>query len=94
MTEEEKYLSYQEASEIVGRVMEEEHIREPNRRILTVYDKENDKELCWFDADEILAEIKSGKKDCGKKKCIEDDATKVAAVELVMRRIPAWVVEK
>ena len=35
--------------------MEEEHLHESNRRILTVYSI-NGKELCWFDAQEILAE--------------------------------------
>ncbi|MEA1934082.1 MAG: hypothetical protein U9N60_06615 [Thermodesulfobacteriota bacterium] len=95
MTEEGvKFIPYEEAKKIIGRVMEEEHIHEPNRRILTVYDKKNDKELCWFDAEEILAEVKAGKKNSGKKKCTEDEEIKTAAVELVMHRIPDWVLEQ
>ena len=85
MSEEVKFLSYIEALEIVGNVIEEEHIREPDKRILTVYDK-NSKELCWFDADEVIAESKPDTK-------IQDEIKK-AAVEYVMRRIPEWVRDK
>ena len=94
MTEEVRFVPYEEAKKIVGRVMEEEHIHEPNRRILTVYSKENDRELCWFDSEEILAEVKAGQKDSGKKKFTEDDETKMAAVDLVMHKIPEWVLEE
>jgi len=84
MTEQNEFIPYEVAKEIVGNVIEEEHIREENRRILTVYDKSG-RELCWFDAKEILDEIK----DCGKK----GDDLKIAAVEHILHQIPVWAVE-
>ena len=83
MSEEVKCIPYELAVEIVGNVMEEEHLHEPDRRILTVYDK-NGRELCWYDADEIMAEIGATK---------VDDETKAAAVEHILRQIPEWAVE-
>ena len=56
MSEEVSYLSYVQAKKMVGNVIEEEHLHEANRRILTVYDLKG-KELCWFDAEEVMAEI-------------------------------------
>lgn len=86
MTEEVKFVPYEVAMEIVGNVIEEEHLHEPDRRILTVYDKQGH-ELCWYDAEEILAEAKpENPKD--------PDSVKHAAVEVVMRQIPTWAVEE
>jgi len=85
MSEEEvKFIPYELAKKIVGAVMEEEHIHEPNRRILTVYDT-NKRELCWFDADDILADIDPQIKGA--------DSIKEAAVDLIMHQIPEWAVE-
>lgn len=78
MTEEVKCIPYELAMKIVGNVVEEEHIHEPNRRILTVYDK-NGKEICWFDAADVLSETKDGSKE--------------AAVELILHQIPEWAVD-
>lgn len=39
MSEEVKFVPYEVALQIVGNVIEEEHLHEENRRILTVYDK-------------------------------------------------------
>jgi hypothetical protein len=83
MSQEVKFLSYEQALKIVGNVIEEEHLREPDRRILTVYDK-GGRELCWYDADEIMAEIGAAK--------VTDEA-KAAAVEHIMHQIPEWVVD-
>lgn len=91
MSEEVDFLSYEEAKKIVGNVIEEEHIRELNRRILTVYDLDGN-ELCWFDAEDVLNEL--GFRASGKKltdQMLEDE--KMAAVEYVMKRIPTWVME-
>lgn len=86
MSEEEvKFIPYEAALAIVGNVIEEEHIHEDNRRILTVYDKTG-KELCWYDAEEILAESKPEGKPT------QDDIKK-AAVEHVMHLIPEWSIE-
>ncbi len=85
MTEETQFVPYEVALKIVGNVIEEEHIHEQNRRILTVYDKQGH-ELCWYDANEILAEAKpENPKDM--------DSVKQAAVEVVMRQIPKWAAE-
>jgi hypothetical protein len=84
MSEEVKFIPYELALQIVGNVIEEEHLQEPDRRILTVYDKSG-RELCWYDADEIMAEIGATK---------ATDETKAAAVEAILHQIPEWVVEK
>lgn len=83
--DETEFVPYEFAKKIVGAVMEEEHLHEPERRVLTVYDI-NNQELCWFDAEEILAEIENPPKN--------KDDLKVAAVELIMHRIPAWAVDE
>ncbi len=77
------FLPYDKAKEIVANVIEEEHIHEPGRRILTVYDHE-ERELCWFDAEEVLAELDPN---------LKGDDLKIAAVEYILRRIPDWVVQ-
>jgi hypothetical protein len=84
MSEEVKFIPYELALKIVGNVIEEEHLQEPDRRILTVYDK-GGRELCWYDADEIMAEIGATQ---------ATDETKAAAVELIMHQIPEWVTEE
>jgi hypothetical protein len=86
MNEENQFVPYEEALALVGAVMEEEHIHEPERRILTVYDKQ-DRELCWFDAEEIMAELAAREGGLPKKA----DEVKAAAVELILHQIPAWV---
>ena len=86
MTEEVKFIPYETALKIVGNVIEEEHIQEKNRRILTVYDKQGN-ELCWYDAEEIMAEAGQGGS------INESDAVKQAAVEIILRQIPDWAVE-
>lgn len=85
MSEQVKCIPYELAMKIVGNVIEEEHIHEPNRRILTVYDKQGH-ELCWYDAEEILAEAKPANPK-------DKDSIKLAAVEAIMHQIPEWVVE-
>ena len=78
VSEEVKCIPYDMAMKLVGNVIEEEHLHEPDRRILTVYDK-NGNEICWFDAQEVLAETKDGRKE--------------SAVELILHQIPEWAVD-
>ena len=86
MTEEVKFIPYETALKIVGNVIEEEHIHEKDRRILTVYDKQEN-ELCWYDAEEILAEAqKDGE-------ITNSDTLKQAAVEIILHQIPDWAAE-
>ena len=89
MTEEITFLTYAQAKKVVGNVIEEEHIRETDRRILTVYDV-NGKEICWFDAEEVMTKV-----GCDLSKKMTDQQKedyKIAAVEYVLNRIPDWSV--
>ena len=85
MSEESDFIPYEVAMQIVGNIVEEEHLQELNRRVLTVYDKEG-VELCWYDAEEIMSEaVIENPKD--------KDGVKLACVEVVMRQIPKWALE-
>ncbi len=88
MTEEIAFIPYEEAKRLVGNVIEEEHLHELDRRILTAYDQQG-KELCWFDAAEVLAEV--GGRPKKKASDQENDDVKMAAVEYILHRIPTWV---
>jgi len=88
MGEDVKFIPYEMAKKIVGAVMEEEHLHEPDRRILTVYDIK-DRELCWFDAEEIMAELAQTEGGIPK----DPDEMKAKAVELILHQIPEWVLE-
>jgi len=80
-----EFLSYEEAQKIVGNVVEEEHLKEANRRILTVYDPKG-KELCWFDAEEVMESVGG----TNAKTDVAREEAKIAAVEYIMRHIPVW----
>jgi hypothetical protein len=75
-----KFIGYAEAVRLVGAIQEEEDVDTPERRILMVYSKD-DKELCWFDFDEVMAAV--GKIEAGQKK--------EAVQEYILNRIPDWV---
>lgn len=89
MSQEVTFIPYDEAKRLVGNIIEEEHIHEPNRRILTAYDQQG-QELCWFDADEVLREV--GGKPKKNPTDQESDEVKMAAVEYILHRIPDWAV--
>lgn len=89
MSDDVKFISYELAKKIVGAVMEEEHLHEPGRRILTVYDLK-DREVCWYDAEDILAEVAEREGGLPKNK----DEVKIKAVELILHMIPEWAVEQ
>lgn len=91
MSEEVTFISYEEAKRLVGNVIEEEHLHEANRRILTAYDHQG-RELCWFDAEEVLLEV--GGKPKRKATDHESEEVKMAAVEYVLHRIPDWVLQR
>jgi len=82
MSEEIKFLSVEEAARIIGAIQEEEDIHDPAHRILTVYSKD-DKELCWFDYDDVMKEVNPGK---------GDDAKEMVS-NYIIRRIPDWVLD-
>jgi hypothetical protein len=84
VSEEVKFVPYEVARKIVGEIVDEEHLHEADRRIMTVYDVDG-RELCWFDTDEIMSELGITKPD--------KDEAKEAAVEYAFNHIPVWAVE-
>jgi hypothetical protein len=74
-----EFLSYEEALRIVAAIQEEEDIHQNNRRILTVYNYE-DKEVCWFDFDEVMAAV--GEVEAGQRK--------ETVQNYILSRIPTW----
>ena len=85
MSEEEqvRFLPYEEAVRVVAAIQEEEDIDDPDHRILTVYSRQ-EKELCWFDFEEVM-------RDAGIKE--KDPDAKENVTEYVMRHLPVWVLE-
>ncbi|MCK5069064.1 MAG: hypothetical protein KAR01_00935 [Desulfocapsa sp.] len=82
MGEDIKYLSLQDAIQLVGAIQEEENIREQDKRVLTVYNKDN-RELCWFDFEELEKDVGDVPKE-QKKEMIED---------YVLKHIPDWALD-
>jgi len=83
MTEEKmEFLSLEEAVRLVGAIQEEEDIEHKNRRILTVYNRD-DKELCWFDYDEVMAAVKD----------VNKSEKKEAVQNYVLAHVPVWALE-
>lgn len=84
MVEEEKFVPVEIARRLISEVVDEEHLHEPDRRVLTVYGPKG-QELCWFDTEEIM-------KDIGATKA--DEKAKEAAVEYIFHHLPVWAVEE
>jgi len=82
MTEEIKYLPLPVASQLVGAIQEEEDIHHQDRRILTVYSKDN-RELCWFDFEELEKAVGD----------VPKDARKEMVQDYVLKHIPEWALE-
>lgn len=76
------FLSYEEAAKLVGAIQEEEDIEQADKRILTVYSKD-DRELCWFD----FAEVKAAVGD------VQAGDRKAAVQNYILNHIPDWVNE-
>jgi hypothetical protein len=79
MSEEIKFLSFQEARSLVAAIQEEENIHQNDRRILTVYNHD-DRELCWFDFEDL-------EKAVGE---VPKDQQKEAYQDYVLKHIPEW----
>jgi hypothetical protein len=82
MSDEMKFISFDEAVALVGAIQEEEDIEQVNRRILTVYSKD-DKELCWFDFKEVMAAVGE----------VEPGHRKESVQNYILSHIPEWVRE-
>ncbi len=76
------FLPFEEAINIVGAIQEEEDVDDPAHRIFTVYSKE-DRELCWFDFEEVVQDVKPTKDDKGKEE----------VTNYILHRIPEWVLD-
>lgn len=85
MSNESDFIPYEVAVQIIGNVVEEEHLHELNTRVLTVYDKEG-AELCWYDAEEVLSEATPEKPK-------DPESVKAACVEVIMNQIPKWALQ-
>lgn len=83
MSEEEKFVPVEVARKLISEIVDEEHLHEPNRRILTVYGP-GGKELCWFDTEEVMKEIGANK---------ANEKSKEVAVEYLFHHLPVWAVE-
>jgi len=77
------YLPYDQAVKTVGAIQEEEHPYENNRRIFTVYDVKGN-EVCWFDAEEIIATVAPGKVEPKK------DEIQPLVEKYILNHIPDW----
>lgn len=77
-----RFLPYEEAAKIVAAIQEEEDIDRPDHRVLTVYDHD-DKEICWFDFDDVMNEIPS----------VDKSEEKEAVSNYIVRHIPDWVLD-
>ena len=80
--EEVRFLPYEEAVQIVGAIQEEEDIDDATHRIFTVYSND-DRELCWFDFDEVVQDVQP----------VQGDKGKEQVTEYILHRIPDWVLE-
>ena len=76
------FLPYEEAARMVAAIQEEEDIHQSDHRILTVYNQDN-KEICWFDFEEVMAEVGP----------VDQSEQKEAVSEYILRRIPDWARE-
>jgi len=77
-----RFLPFEEAVNVVGAIQEEEDLDDATHRIFTVYSK-NDRELCWFDFDEVVQDAKPTKGEQGKEE----------VTNYILHRIPEWVLD-
>lgn len=84
MSEEEKYVPEAVARRLISEIVDEEHLHESNRRVLTVYGPKG-QELCWFDTADLMKELGVVK---------ENEQSKELAVEYIFHHLPVWAVEE
>ena len=77
-----RFLPYKQAAKLVAAIQEEEDIERPNHRILTVYNQD-DKEICWFDFDEVVEEVSP----------FEKSQEKEVVSEYILRHLPDWTID-
>jgi len=77
-----RFLPYEDAVKVVAAIQEEEDIEVKDRRILTVYNHE-DKEVCWFDFEQVMEAVQVEGKKAGKEE----------VQEYILNHIPEWAKE-
>lgn len=77
-----RFLPYEDAVKIVAAIQEEEDIEVKDRRILTVYNND-DKEVCWFDFEQVMEAVQVEGKT----------ADKEEVQEYILNHIPEWAKE-
>lgn len=77
-----RFLPYEDAVKIVAAIQEEEDIEIKDRRILTVYNYD-DKEVCWFDFEQVMEAVQAEGKTAGKEE----------VQEYILNHIPEWAKE-
>lgn len=83
MTDQEiRFLPYEQAVQIVAAIQEEEDVAQANHRVLTVYNKD-DKEICWFDFDEVMEAVGP----------VDKENEKEVVSDYILRHIPDWALE-
>lgn len=80
--EEVQFIPYDKAVKLVAAIQEEEDIERPDHRILTVYNHE-DREICWFDFDEVMEAVAP----------VDKSDEKEAVSEYILRHLPDWVLD-
>jgi hypothetical protein len=76
------FLSYEKALKIVAAIQEEEDVHHRNKRVLTIYNYD-DKEICWFDFDEVMAAV--GEVPAGERK--------ESVQNYILNHIPTWALD-
>ncbi|MBL4901348.1 hypothetical protein JYT85_01760 [Desulfocapsa sp. AH-315-G09] len=77
-----KFLPLEEAKGIVAAIQEEENIHHQGRRILTVYNHDN-RELCWFDFEELEKAVGN----------VPKDQQKEFFQDYILKHIPDWALD-
>ncbi len=77
-----KFLPYEQAVALVAAIQEEEDIHRENRCIFTVYNHDN-QEVCWYDFDEVMAEVG----------VVPKEEVKVAVQHYILHHLPDWAAD-
>lgn len=77
-----QFLPYEEAVKIVAAIQEEEDVEQSDHRILTVYNHD-DREICWFDFDEVMQAVSP----------FDRNREKDVVSEYILRHLPDWVID-
>lgn len=80
--EEVRFLPYEQAVKLVAAIQEEEDVERPDHRVLTVYNHD-DREICWFDFDEVMQAVAP----------VEKSREKEEVSEYILHHLPEWALD-